>query len=682
MTSAEVAKMNIFPETYPDYNKHARPPSSDGMEHTAAQTIAAIRLGMSIGDALESFGGKSEVNPPITPAFIRFVKEQGFNAVRLPVSWNQYAAVDTARIQAEWLERVSDVISDCINNDLFVIVNIHWDGGWIEDHVSEASAPQVIPRLKAFWQQIATALREFDRRVLFAGMNEPKVDTAEQMAVLKEYHQAFIDAVRATGGRNAFRTLVLPGPTTDIVKTVKWFDRLPVDTAENRLALEFHYYTPWNFTGLAEDESWGRCFHYWGRANHSHWDSARNATWGEETELKSLFSSISEKARELGVPLILGEYSARNRLYDENATAPPVDVERHLASLAYYTETATTEARKLGIAPFYWDNGALLDRRYRLVRERAILAALRRGAGVSHTKADPPVFDLPDGTSQVNIVNLSGGLGNQMFQYALARHLEHQGLRKTVLNGARIDGLRHLGLDQFVAPIPIATANEVANYVVQRSNVHAINESLPGYVPSVLAPHEAPVVVYDGFWQSEKYFQDVAETLRKDFTLKEALPSGVPNLKVLQRPNSVCMHVRLGDYLRREGSFMGFVGIDYYRRAIAKMVEKIPNAHFFIFSDDLGWCMETLQIDSPHNFVDYDPGPSKAALALSVMSHCTHFVISNSTFAWWAAWLGKAADKIVIAPKGWFANERGGPGTDKFSELSSKDVIPPSWLRV
>lgn len=674
--------INISPDLYPDYNTEARPPEIEGMEPDAAETIAAIRLGMSIGDALESFGGKSEINPRITPAFIRFVKEQGFNAVRLPVSWNQYATVDTACIQADWLERVAEVVGYCIDNNLFVIVNIHWDGGWIEDHVNEVSAPQVIPRMKALWQQIATALRDFDHRVLFAGMNEPKVDSAEQMPVLMQYHQAFVDAVRSTGGRNAFRTLVLAGPTTDIVKTVDWFDNLPIDSAKDRLALEFHYYTPWNFTGLEEDESWGRCFHYWGRSNHSHWDSSRNATWGEEEELKTLFGRIVKKAQALGVPLVLGEYSARNRIYDENATTLPVDMERHLASLAYYTEMVTAEARKLGIAPFYWDNGALLDRRYRLVREGMVLAALQRAGGVAEFKRDSRRVETLNPAELVNIVNLSGGIGNQMFQYALARKLDHLGMRRTVLNPARIEGLRHFGLDQFNVPMPIAAANEAASYVAQRSKVHAINESLPGYVPGVLEPQDAPVVVFDGFWQSEKYFEDVAETLRKDFTLKEPLPRGGPNLKVLQRPNSVCLHVRLGDYLRREGSFMGFVGIDYYRRAVAKMVERVPNAHFFIFSDDLGWCMETLQIDAPHSFIDYDPGPAKAALALSVMSHCTHFVISNSTFSWWAAWLGKAADKIVIAPKGWFANERGGPNTAQFSELSSKDVIPSSWLRM
>ena len=677
--------MKNTPATYPDYNLHVQPPLYDGMERSAKEIVGAIRLGMNVGDALECFGGKSETawgNPRITPAFIRFVKEQGFNAVRLPVSWNQYADVDTACIESGWLARVAEVVGYCIANDLFVVVNIHWDGGWLEDHVNEAAASDVIPRLKALWQQIATTLRDFDQRLLLAGMNEPKVDSAEQMAVLMQYHQTFVDAVRSTGGRNAFRTLVLPGPTTDIAKTEQWFDHLPVDCAQDRLAFEVHYYTPWSFTGLQGDESWGRCFYYWGRTNHSPWDGGRNATWGEEEELKELFARLAAKAQALGVPVLLGEYSARNRTYDEDSAAPPADVDRHLASLAHYTESVTSEALRHGVAPFYWDNGVLLDRRYRVVREGMVMTALRRGAGLSQPKRPSLRKERPDSDAQVNIVNLSGGLGNQMFQYALARQLGRSEVQSVVLNPMKIGGLRHYGLDLLNTSIPVLTADEASHYAAQRSMTHAITESLPGFVPSVLEPQDAPIVNFDGFWQSECYFQDVAQTLRKEFTLKGPLPPGVPNLKVLQRPNSVCLHVRLGDYLRHEGSFMGFVGLNYYQQAIAKMVKRVPDAHFFIFSDDLGWCMETLQIEHPHSFINYDPGPAKAALTLSVMSHCTHFVISNSTFAWWAAWLGNAANKIVIAPKGWFAPERSASEAARLGPLSSKDLVPPAWLRV
>jgi len=369
---------------YPNYNTRPKPPELDGMELSAHEIAHRIRMGLNIGDTLEAYGGKTEIwwdNPRLKPSFFRCIKEQGFDAVRLPISWNQYTEALTARIDDGWLKRVTEVVEYCLASDLFVVINVHWDGGWIDDHVNTESAATVIPRLTAIWQQIATTLRDFDQRLLFTGMNEPKVDSAEQMAVLMQYHQAFVDAVRATGGRNAFRTLVLPGPTTDIAKAVQWFDRLPVDSAPDRLMLDVHYYTPWNFTGLKTDEEWGRSFFYWGQQNHCAAEPDRNATWGEEEAMAKLFADIVAKARTLGVPMLLGEYSARNRIYEEDpGSLKPKDIDRHLASLAHYVESVTRQARLHDIAPFYWDNGALIDRRFCMVREGKILAALQRGA--------------------------------------------------------------------------------------------------------------------------------------------------------------------------------------------------------------------------------------------------------------------------------------------------------------
>lgn len=282
----------------------------------------------------------------------------------------------------------------------------------------------------------------------------------------------------------------------------------------------------------------------------------------------------------------------------------------------------------------------------------------------------------------MHVVTLKGRLGNQMFQYALARQLGLVEGRRVVLSPSGIGGLQHCRLDLFNTTVPVLTDEEAARIEVQCATAPPINEGLPGFDPRVLEAGKEPATVFNGFWQCERYFEDAAPLLRREFTLKQPLPPGGPDLEALQRPNAVCLSVRLGDYLRPEGSFLGFAGHDYYRRAIAEMAERVPGAHFFVFSDDLGWCMENLQIDQPHTFINYNPGPTRVAFKLIVMSHCTHFVVSNSTFAWWAAWLGKAADKVVIAPKGWFANERRASDAERFGSLSSRDLIPPSWLRV
>jgi aryl-phospho-beta-D-glucosidase BglC (GH1 family) len=195
------------------------------------------------------------------------VKAAGFNTVRLPCAWDSYLENrSTAKIRASWLARVKEVIDYCYKNNMYVILNIHWDGGWLENNVTTAKQAENNAKQKAIWQQIAMHLREYDDHLLFAGTNEPNVDNAAQMTVLYSYLQTFIDAVRQTGGRNAYRTLVVQGPSTDIAKTNQLMTRMPNDDVPNRLMAEVHYYTPWNFCGMDKDETWGKMFYYWGSA--------------------------------------------------------------------------------------------------------------------------------------------------------------------------------------------------------------------------------------------------------------------------------------------------------------------------------------------------------------------------------------------------------------------------------
>ena len=112
---------------------------------------------------------------------------------------------------------------------MYVILNIHWDGGWLENNCTQDKEEEVNARQEAFWEQIATTMRDFDEHLLFASANEPNVDNATQMAVLESYHQTFIDAVRSTGGKNSYRVLVVQGPSTDIEKTNQLMTTLPTD---------------------------------------------------------------------------------------------------------------------------------------------------------------------------------------------------------------------------------------------------------------------------------------------------------------------------------------------------------------------------------------------------------------------------------------------------------------------
>jgi endoglucanase len=369
---------------YPNYNVSPIAPDETGMTSTVTELAARINLGWNAGNSLEAIGGETSWgNPKITKALIDAVKQNGFNAVRLPCSFNQYLLnSSTAELKTEWLNRVKEVVQYCVDNDMYVLLNIHWDGGWLENNCTPEKKDQNNAKQRAFWQQIATHLRDFDEHVMFASANEPNVDNATQMAVLSSYHQTFVNAVRETGGKNSYRVLVVQGPSTDIEKTNNLMTTLPSDNVANRLMVEIHYYTPWNFCGLTEDASWGKMFYYWGAGYHSDTDTERNATWGEEAMVTSNFQLMKTKFVDHGVPVIMGEYDATRRL-----TLTGDALTKHLASRAYFLKYVTSTAKEHGIIPFYWDNGAvgnqgsgIFRRDNYTVSDHQALEALQQGA--------------------------------------------------------------------------------------------------------------------------------------------------------------------------------------------------------------------------------------------------------------------------------------------------------------
>ncbi len=369
---------------YPSYNTSRIEHDPTGMSSNANALAGKIKLGWNIGNSLEAIGGETAWgNPRITNNLIDLVKQNGFNAVRIPCSWNQYMAnSSTALLRSDWLARVKEVVQCCIDKDMYVLLNIHWDGGWLENNCTVSKQRENKAKLKAFWEQIATNLRDFDEHLIFAGANEPNVENAEQMTVLNSYHQTFINAVRATGGKNAYRVLVIQGPSTDIGKTNELMLSLPSDKIPNRIMVEVHYYTPWNFCGMSEDASWGYMFYYWGEGYHSSTDIIHNATWGEEETVNANFNKMKVQFVDKGIPVVLGEYSVLRR---SDLTGEVLN--RHLASRAYYLMYVTRQAKAKGLLPFYWDNGwtgnngcAIFNRNTNTVFDQQALTALIQGA--------------------------------------------------------------------------------------------------------------------------------------------------------------------------------------------------------------------------------------------------------------------------------------------------------------
>ena len=369
--------------SYPSYNTNPLPPDPAGMSSNAVQLAANIRLGWNLGNTLEAIGGETAWgNPQATQALIDKVKQSGFNAVRIPCSWDQYANASTAQIQAQWLDRVKQVVQYCVNDGLYVILNIHWDGGWLDGHITTRDQASVNAKQKAFWEQIATKLRDFDEHLIFASANEPPVNNATEMSVLLSYHQTFVNAVRSTGGHNTYRVLVIQGPSTDIDKTTTLMNTLPSDPTPNKMMAEVHYYGPWQFCGLTTDETWGTMFYYWGNGYHSTTDPSRNANWGEEDYVIAEFQKMKTKFVNQGIPVVLGEYGAIRR-----TTLTGAALTLHLAARAYWDKYITQQARANGMLPFYWDEGSLtnngfgiMNRQNNTVGDQQALDALVQGA--------------------------------------------------------------------------------------------------------------------------------------------------------------------------------------------------------------------------------------------------------------------------------------------------------------
>ena len=345
--------------------------SAQGFEHSATEVITDMAPGWNLGNTFEATGDNALWNNNIglggetywqdtktTPEVIRFVKSLGFKSIRIPCAWaaGHITNASTCEIDGEWMARVKEVVDYCINEGLYVIINDHWDGGWLENHIADSDAATIAKnkeRLAAIWTQIANAFIDYDEHLLFAGLNEPNAENKAATDNLIQYNQTFVDAVRATGGNNAKRILVVQGPSTDIEKTCNYMaDKMPTDIVEGRLAIEVHYYNPWQFWGMENDESWGNVFYYWGEGNH-HEGSTHNANWGEEEDMQKQLVKMSTLFVDKGYPVVIGEFGANWR---DLSLLPAESQEKHNASIRAHYRYLHWLCKELGgIVPMTWD---------------------------------------------------------------------------------------------------------------------------------------------------------------------------------------------------------------------------------------------------------------------------------------------------------------------------------------
>jgi hypothetical protein len=252
------------------------------------------------------------------------------------------------------------VVDWCYANNLYVVLNCHWDGGWLENNITSSVDPTINAKMGAYWTQIATTFKNYDSKLLFAGANEPNVNSAAQMSTLLAYYQTFVNAVRATGGNNSSRWLVVQGPNTDIDLTDSLMNTLPTDPTPGRLAVEIHYYTPYQFTLMGSDASWGNMFYFWGANYHSATLPSRNSTGGEEAYVDAELQKMSAKFISRNVPVILGEFCALKRV--GNPDLQGLNLNLHVASVTYFDKYVSSSANAHGLKPFFWNTpGGIFD---------------------------------------------------------------------------------------------------------------------------------------------------------------------------------------------------------------------------------------------------------------------------------------------------------------------------------
>jgi len=344
-------------------------------ELPSAQQIASkMKLGWNLGNVLEATWVSRNSYGTTTQRTIDSVKAAGFNTVRLPVAWFYHSDTITNVIDAAWLANVKKVVDYCIKDSMYVVMNNHWDNGWLDDHINVKDSAKVNTRQRAHWTQIASYFKDYNDHLLFASANEPPAKDATQMSILLSYHQTFINAVRAAGGNNSTRTLVVQGPSTDIDLTNKLMNTMPKDQIANRLIVEVHYYTPWNFCGLNGDASWGSMFYYWGKGNHSTTDVSRNATWGEESDMDKYLGLMKTKFVDKGIPVIIGEYGAFRR-----TLTPPSDQALHNASIKSFYRYFVKAAINRGIITYCWDTGGVFDFSTGQTKDKDVLSAIQQG---------------------------------------------------------------------------------------------------------------------------------------------------------------------------------------------------------------------------------------------------------------------------------------------------------------
>lgn len=346
---------------------------------TSQELVKEMKIGWNLGNSLDvcaaDTDGDGQVNETpeegkevdetlwgnvrTTEKLFDSLKAEGINAVRIPVTWRDHITDEsTYEISADWMNRVEEVVRYAYTKDMYVIINVHHDGGgdpdfgaWIRSaSEGEETKQEVMKKYQAIWMQIANRFQNYSDYLIFESMNEVGFDDLEQekaFALLNEFNQTFVDLVRKSGGNNAKRHLLIAGYWTDIAQTCTAKEdglfKMPKDSVENREILSVHYYTPWEFCTTNQQDTWG--------------------TEADIEQMHDLVDTLENVFVKQGIPVIVGEYG-----FGQNEQA----------SCRFFTENFVKYTYDKGIASFLWDNGEQYDRTNMKWKLSGLMDALKR----------------------------------------------------------------------------------------------------------------------------------------------------------------------------------------------------------------------------------------------------------------------------------------------------------------
>lgn len=346
--------------------------SGEMRDITSMELVKDMGLGWNLGDTLDvcqaDRDGDGRVNehveegekvdetlwgnPKATRELFTALKEDGIKSVRIPVTWRDHIDGD-GNVDREWMDRVHEIVDYAYSQDMYVILNVHHDGGgdpkfgaWIIEGAKN-DKENTLKKYRNLWSQIAEEFKDYGDKLVFESMNEVGFDgVAENTAydLLNEFNQEFTDLIRGSGGNNGTRHLLIAGYWTDIQKTCDGRFKMPDDPA-GRCIVSVHYYTPWEFCTTNIHNTWG--------------------TDAEVKQMENLYGMMKTNFVDKGIPVIIGEYAASGN---------------DKASCVFFIEKMVKLCSDYGMAPFYWDNGGQVDRNTYEWRTPDFLEAMKRAS--------------------------------------------------------------------------------------------------------------------------------------------------------------------------------------------------------------------------------------------------------------------------------------------------------------